>query len=111
MGLKTLSAPWVLSLAPSLGTLCSVQWLSESIHLCTDNKYTYLQFIPLFMSVSCSKTNIRQFLQNKLYYCVETSLVDSFSHIEYIPQSINAEKNKAKMEIINFPVFNIHKYP
>jgi hypothetical protein len=32
MGLKTPSAPWVLSLAPSLGTLCSVQWIAMSIH-------------------------------------------------------------------------------
>ena len=30
MGLKTPSAPWVLSLAPSLGTLCSVQWMTVS---------------------------------------------------------------------------------
>jgi hypothetical protein len=34
MGLQTPSAPWVFSLAPSLGTLCSVQWLTESIHPC-----------------------------------------------------------------------------
>jgi hypothetical protein len=34
MGLKTPSAPWVLSLAPPLGTLCSVQRLAESIYLC-----------------------------------------------------------------------------
>ena len=34
MGLQTPIASWVLSLAPSLGTLCSVQWLAESIHLC-----------------------------------------------------------------------------
>jgi hypothetical protein len=34
MGLQTPSAPWVLSLAPPSGTLCSVQWLAESIHLC-----------------------------------------------------------------------------
>ena len=26
--------PWELSLAPSLGTLCSVQWMSVSIHFC-----------------------------------------------------------------------------
>ena len=32
MGLQTPSAPWVLSLAPSLGTLCSVQWMAVSIH-------------------------------------------------------------------------------
>jgi hypothetical protein len=31
MGLQTSSAPWVLSLAPSLGTLCSVQWMIVSI--------------------------------------------------------------------------------
>jgi hypothetical protein len=29
-----LLAPSVLSLAPSLGTLCSVQWLAERTHLC-----------------------------------------------------------------------------
>jgi hypothetical protein len=34
MGLQTSSATWVLSLAPSLGTLCSVQWMSVSIHFC-----------------------------------------------------------------------------
>jgi hypothetical protein len=27
-------APWVLSLAPSLGTLCSVKWMAVSIHFC-----------------------------------------------------------------------------
>jgi hypothetical protein len=34
IGLQTPSAPWVLSLAPSLGTPCSVQWMVVSIHLC-----------------------------------------------------------------------------
>ena len=34
MGLQTPSAPWVLSLAPPLGTLCSVQWITVSIHFC-----------------------------------------------------------------------------
>jgi hypothetical protein len=34
MGLQTPSAAWVLSLAPSLGTLCSVQWTTENIHFC-----------------------------------------------------------------------------
>ena len=34
MGLQTPSAPWVLSLAPSLGTLCSVQWMTVSIYFC-----------------------------------------------------------------------------
>ena len=32
-GFKPPSAPWICSLAPSLGTLCSVQWMAESIHL------------------------------------------------------------------------------
>jgi hypothetical protein len=35
MGLQTPSAPSVLSLTPSLGTPCSVQWLAVSICLCT----------------------------------------------------------------------------
>jgi hypothetical protein len=34
MGLQTPSAPWVLFLAPSLGTLCSVEWMAVSIHFC-----------------------------------------------------------------------------
>jgi hypothetical protein len=34
MGLQTPSAPWVLSLAPSLGTLGSVQWMTVSIYFC-----------------------------------------------------------------------------
>jgi hypothetical protein len=34
IGLQTPSAPWVLPLAPSLETLCSVQWMAESIHFC-----------------------------------------------------------------------------
>ena len=34
MGLQAPLAPWVLSLAPPLWTLCSVQWLAESINLC-----------------------------------------------------------------------------
>jgi hypothetical protein len=34
MGLQTSSAPSVLSLAPPLGSPCSVQWLAVSICLC-----------------------------------------------------------------------------
>jgi hypothetical protein len=34
MGLQTPSAPWVLSLAPPLETLCSVQWMAVSLHYC-----------------------------------------------------------------------------
>jgi hypothetical protein len=34
MGLQTPSGSWVLSLPPSLGTLCSIQWMSVSIHFC-----------------------------------------------------------------------------
>jgi hypothetical protein len=32
---KTPSAPSVLPLSPPLWSLCSVQWLTESIHICT----------------------------------------------------------------------------
>jgi hypothetical protein len=34
MGLQTSLVPWVLSLAPSLGTLCSSQRMAVSIHFC-----------------------------------------------------------------------------
>jgi hypothetical protein len=34
MGLETPSAPLILSLVPSLGTLCSAQWLAVSTHFC-----------------------------------------------------------------------------
>jgi hypothetical protein len=34
MWLQTPSTPWVPSLAPSLGTLCSVLWMTVSIHFC-----------------------------------------------------------------------------
>jgi hypothetical protein len=34
MGLQTPSAPWVFSLAPSLGTTCSVRWMTVNIHFC-----------------------------------------------------------------------------
>jgi hypothetical protein len=34
IGLRTASAPWVLSLAPPLGRLCSVQRMAVSIYLC-----------------------------------------------------------------------------
>jgi len=34
MGLQTPSAPSVLSLTPSLGSLCSVRWLAASILIC-----------------------------------------------------------------------------
>jgi hypothetical protein len=34
MKLRIPSAPWVLSLAPSLGNLCSIQWVTVSIHFC-----------------------------------------------------------------------------
>jgi hypothetical protein len=34
VGLQTPTAPWVFSLAPSLGTMCSIQWMTMSIHFC-----------------------------------------------------------------------------
>jgi hypothetical protein len=34
MRLQTPSTPWILSLAPSLATLCSVEWMAVSIHFC-----------------------------------------------------------------------------
>jgi hypothetical protein len=34
MGLQTPSAPWILFLAPSLRTLCSIQWMAVNIYFC-----------------------------------------------------------------------------
>ena len=34
MGLQIPHVPWVLYLSTSLGTLCSVQWMSVIIHFC-----------------------------------------------------------------------------
>jgi hypothetical protein len=34
IGLQTPSAPWVISLAPPLGTLCPIKYLTVSIHFC-----------------------------------------------------------------------------
>jgi hypothetical protein len=34
VGFQTPLAPWVLSLAPSLGALGSIQWMTVSIYLC-----------------------------------------------------------------------------
>jgi hypothetical protein len=43
MGLQPPSASWVLSLAPSLGTLCSDQWVAVSIHFCVCHvRFLYL---------------------------------------------------------------------
>jgi hypothetical protein len=47
MGLQTPSLPWVLFLTPPLGSLCSVQWLAESIHLCI-----YILIFPLDRNAS-----------------------------------------------------------
>jgi hypothetical protein len=34
MGLQNSSTSWILSLTPSLGTLCSIQWITVNIHFC-----------------------------------------------------------------------------
>jgi hypothetical protein len=39
-GLQTPSAPWVLPLAPTLWTLCSVQWMNMSIPFCISHALT-----------------------------------------------------------------------
>jgi hypothetical protein len=58
MKLQIPSAPWVLSLAPPLGTLCSVQWMAVSIHsvivrhwqsLSEDSYIRFLSSICLFV--------------------------------------------------------------
>jgi hypothetical protein len=43
MGLQTPSAPWILSLAPSLGTLCSGQWMIMIISLDAEKAFDKIQ--------------------------------------------------------------------
>jgi hypothetical protein len=50
MGLQTPSTPWVLSLAPSLGTLCSVQWMIGGIHFCICQALTKALRRPLYQA-------------------------------------------------------------
>jgi hypothetical protein len=53
MGLQTPSAPWVLSLSPPLGTLCSVQWMAVSIYLCISPKWSYHLDVLTFSAPTC----------------------------------------------------------
>jgi hypothetical protein len=56
IGLQTPLAPWVLFLAPSLGALCSVQYMTVNIHFCicqalelllvNGKKFTNLSVLP-----------------------------------------------------------------
>jgi hypothetical protein len=52
IGLQTPSAPSVLTLTPPLGTLCSVQWLSASIHICISQALA--ESLSLFLTVFIS---------------------------------------------------------
>jgi hypothetical protein len=51
MGLQTPSTPSILSLSPPLRILCSVQWLAESIHLCTSHTLTELLRRSLYQAL------------------------------------------------------------
>jgi hypothetical protein len=55
VGLQTPSAPWVLSLAPSLGTLCFNQWMAVSIHFCICQALAEPPRRQLYQSGSCQQ--------------------------------------------------------
>ena len=68
MGLQTASAPWILSLAPSLGTLCSIQWMAVSIHFCICPHFIFISDLcctcRLFDLLSLSSPRIIQSYSN-----------------------------------------------
>jgi hypothetical protein len=47
LGQQTPSAAWVLSLAPSLGTLWSIQWMAVSIYFCIGLRWEQVLSSPL----------------------------------------------------------------
>ena len=48
IGLQTPSAPWILSLAPPLGALCSIQQMTVSIHFCVCQALAQPHMIQLY---------------------------------------------------------------
>ena len=56
IGLQTPLAPWELSLTPPLGALCSIQYLTVSIHFCVCQAPAYLtrdSYIRVLLAKSC----------------------------------------------------------
>jgi hypothetical protein len=75
MGLQTPSAPWVLSLAPPLETLCSVQWLTENIHLCICQAW-----IKKLYSVVLSKVHTKSKGQGIFVHYIKSNHKCSVTH-------------------------------
>jgi hypothetical protein len=74
MGLQTPSAPWVLFQAPSLETLCSIQWMAVSIHFCIcqvlaeplrRQMLSFIRVALVIVSVHSSKTLRHCYLQTE----------------------------------------------
>jgi hypothetical protein len=80
MGLQTPLASWVLSLAPSLKTLCSVQWMAVSIQFCICQALAE----PFRRQYLSTNTSLQRIITGKLhgilYISNTSSLIFHFYH-------------------------------
>ena len=70
MGIQTPSAPWVLSLAPSLGTLCSVQYMAVIINFCICQALAE----PLRKTGSCQQAPVCLFLLDIFFIYISSAI-------------------------------------
>jgi hypothetical protein len=123
MGLQTPSAPWVLSLALSLGTLSFSQWMSVSIHFCicqaladTFNRPLYQAPDSKFLLASTIESGfdvcfwngslVGQYLEGHSFsLCSELCLCNPF-HGYFVPHS----KKEQSIHTLVFLLLQFHMF-
>jgi hypothetical protein len=114
MGLETTSASWVLSLAPSWGTLCSVQWMAVSVHFCLCQALTELLIRHLYQApvsklclvvVYGMDPQVGQSLDGPSFsLCFTLCLCNSF-HRHFVPPSKKDQSIHTLAFLLEFHVF------